>query len=253
MLQKSVIGHCRDQAFDFLYGYPNRLSSAAQVRAGFTVIGQMQRLVLVLNFRPYVERYLRARLPAAIIAAPLDALTRLRARFTRSGAVASLEPTEIETFDIRFDELWRRFSAQPLVPVTGVRDSRFLNWRFARCPYRQFTKLAVEDSRNRQLVGYAVYAVEGRAATIFDILALPGDRYIEGVLTHIIEHLRQRRIQTVSFMYFGNSSVSDAFRAAGFTRRHRERDIVVYPFRHSRAGNAIAVQQNWFMTEADFD
>lgn len=100
----------------------------------------------------------------------MDWLVKRRCIPRFPGSAVTVVP--VERFANEIDQLWRRASAG--YDFALVRDSNYLNWRFADCPTPYKMWAAV---RNRQTVGYLVTSADRNApvAAIVDLFTENGD------------------------------------------------------------------------------
>jgi hypothetical protein len=77
---------------------------------------------------------------------------------------------DVKSFDEKFDRFWEKISKD--YRAVQVRDSRFLNWRFFKCPYLTYRVLAA--IKENEMLGYIVIRDEHANGThegvIVDIL-----------------------------------------------------------------------------------
>jgi len=70
---------------------------------------------------------------------------------------------EVPAFDARADRLWTRCQSE--LPVSAVRDARYLNWRYARHPEVCYRLLVVRRRLSDEWAGLAVLRLGGGKAT----------------------------------------------------------------------------------------
>lgn len=143
-LYTRVARHLWEQlaASDFActYGFTNRFSTRLTLES----LGRARVGALPLRLR---------------ILAPLRALADLAGR--PASAPAAPDPGAgapgvrvLDSFDARFDALWERLSAR--ADVAGVRDARYLHWRYLARPDARYEILAAEADPGA-LEGYLVW------------------------------------------------------------------------------------------------
>ncbi|GAG47926.1 unnamed protein product, partial [marine sediment metagenome] len=76
-LQRANIAACKEDQFDFLYGYPNKKSQPVQLRAGFKVVGGAYRMVRILRSDDYINRHINQAMLSKIISKPVDILQKV--------------------------------------------------------------------------------------------------------------------------------------------------------------------------------
>jgi len=134
--------------------------------------GRMRVVALVKPFDwPYVvQRATGIKLPAKITAWATAGAQRAKTTHANPPAMPGVDVFNLETFDDRVDDLWRRCSRKH--QVIGIRDADFLNWRFSARPDASYVCLAA--ARGAHIVGYLIYRVVerdgGRLGYLVDFL-----------------------------------------------------------------------------------
>ncbi|HMJ11799.1 MAG TPA: hypothetical protein VK524_10325, partial [Polyangiaceae bacterium] len=164
-LQRTAADAARQSAA-FVYGFPNQKAVPVFRRLGFSELGTVCRFVRVLDYAPYLDRYLKRPALAHALARGLNTLAPLR-------RPSSLVPSRryasewLERFDERFDTLER--ASLLGVPVRGQRTAAFLNWRFSAKPGFKGRVFTCFERGSRALCAYAVVELEPEAAYVRDL------------------------------------------------------------------------------------
>jgi hypothetical protein len=217
MLARATLGAVGN-GVDFIYGLPNEQSASVFKRVGYNLDVALKRYVKVLR----VERYLRSRIPLKparlAVAGLADPALRLVSRETWRPA-RGRQVREITTFDSRFDDLWERGSAA--VPTTVERTASFLDWRYSRCPLRQYTTLALTLKASERLLGYAVCFVGGdEQVSVVDVFSDGGEAGAEtDMLAGVVRWARARGAASVLFELSGAPRLEEALVDLGFKPR----------------------------------
>lgn len=162
-----------------------------------------------------------------------------------------VEVSEIARFGHDIDQLWRRVAGQH--QALAVRDSAFLNWRFADCPALEYRRFVAQ--RDGQTVGYSVLRAtaptELRQGVIVDLFAAPEDtEALTTLLAHALEFFRGG----VASIECGTSSpqVSAALQKAGFhcVRTHIPTAVVTCDELRTEIERT---KDGWFLSKADHD
>jgi hypothetical protein len=179
-----------------LYGFPNAKSEPVVRRLGYEVAGQMVRYVRVLRSADYLP----ADLPRAVrhaVGATADWFTRAWHRARQAQGSTGMCTQWLDRPDSRFDALWAAQSAQPI--LLGVRDCRYLTWRFEQKPWKTFRFLTL-NSRSDGLVAYAATEVAARVLHIRDLLWHPAHPHsLELLLTALFRDAHSDGHSSVSF------------------------------------------------------
>ena len=225
---------------ELLLSTPNALSEAVVGRAGSRRIGELVRRARMVRSARYLARYVPA--PAATLAgAVIDRARRLlAARVPRDG----LDAEWIERPDARFDDLWARAAPRDL--LIGVRDARFLAWRFSDCPLHRYRFLALTTGATRTLAGYAAVRLDETTLHVEDFLVDPSVAAASRRLWIELEREAWRAgVASASVEFFGTSRVHRDIEAAGWSVRSRRSFFVAVD-----AGEKLLPEEHWYFTTA---
>jgi hypothetical protein len=232
------------QTMDVLLGLPDTKAIALCKRLDSHLSGQMRHYTRVVRSLPYLERILPRWLarPASRLVDLLDsaaaslqlALTATRADWT-------------SVFDISFDELWEATDKQGL--VIGVRDSRFLTWRFGQQPAQSFRTLVVRRGRNEALRSYFVCQTRDDSLVIKDLLGRGSDRDLATGLLAVVQRARAMGLKSVQLQLMASDRLYRVCRRAGFSHRGSRPFFAVV----SERLRAAVAGASWYVTQADED
>jgi hypothetical protein len=181
-------------------GMPNRMWFEGEERAFVDIVDSMvhpdHRLGLkrpglfIKTAQPFLEEYGRPDRDLAFFGWPIERAWPINKRFLgyqqiRSEVVLAREPgpgpgdlpdgvERIERFGPEAERLYRR--CLDGWGLSGIRDDRFLNWRYVTNPFYRYVCIGVRRS-DGELAGYAVYRPSGGngPALLVDFLAHPDD------------------------------------------------------------------------------
>ncbi len=228
-----------------LYGLPNKQSEAVLRRVGYKLVGKMVRRVRVLRSTEYLARHMPSWI--ASIAGPVIDRLRLGAVAIKRLWNRGFRTQWVEKADQRFDELWQR-AAIPNT-LTGVRDSKFLNWRFTDCPLGKYAFFTVFSAVGH-LVAYAVCEVQQQNFHVHDFLVDPDAR---GAWARLWLDLTQeafgRGSVSLSTEFLGSEAMQGALLAAGLIAREERPFYVI----GDEAWADKLQAQYWYVTAADED
>lgn len=229
-----------------LYGIPNPRSLAAERRAGYRPVGAMIRRVRVLRVAPYLARHLPS-LAARLAGALADPLLLLASRI-RALPATGFRTQWLDRPDERFDDLFAR--AQRAGTMMGVRDRRFLDWRFVRCPFGKHRFFAVVSERDGRLAAYAVCDSHDRSLHVRDFLADPA---LPPAFTRLWSDLalaaHRAGHESLSVEVLGPAALHRRLGAEGLIARERQPVLAVLPGELAH----LADEERWFLTNADDD
>jgi len=206
----------------------------------------MVRRVRVLRVAPYLSRHLPALLGRAIgaLADPLLLLAcRIRALPARGYACGWISKP-----DERFDDLWAR-SRQPGTLV-GVRDRRFLEWRFGDYPFRAHRFFTVVSQPDGRLSAYAACESSGSTLQVRDFLVDPAQ---PGAGTRLWADLalaaHREGHDSLAVEFLGGAGIQQSLAKAGLLARERGPVHAVLPDGFAE----LADEERWYLTNADDD
>lgn len=227
-----------------LYGFPNAKSEPVVRRLGYEVAGQMVRYVRVLRSADYLP----ARLPRAVrqaLGTTADWCTRTLHRACRVQGLTGMCTQWLDQPDSRFDALWAAQSALPV--LLGVRDRRYLTWRFEQKPWKTFRFLTL-NSRSDGLVAYAATEVASRVLHIRDLLWHPAHPYsLELLLAALFRDAHSDGHSSVSFELLAPAAWQQTLLRLGMVPRGKRQVMF------TTAGIDLPCQTAWYLTNADED
>ncbi|MCP4580781.1 MAG: GNAT family N-acetyltransferase [candidate division Zixibacteria bacterium] len=250
-LQQAVNADYKNTDIEFAYATPNVISEKVGQGAGFKVIGRTVRMVKILKSYGYLKKILRISFLAKLLAEPFDILLKLKSKEKLYKNSDEYACDIVDSYDERFDELWRKAKAQ--YPVIGERSSEALNWRFAKCSYKNYHTFTLARKQSGELLGYIVYQEIGKNIQIADCFAVDIGKNLNPLLSKFILYHRERDIDIITFYYFGNNSIINQVRKYGFVIRADNRSIIVevdenYPYRDD-----VLDKNSWHYLDGDND
>jgi hypothetical protein len=156
-------------AHDLLYGFPNTKSLPVVKRIGYTQLGEFTKFVMPLRYGPELRRWL-PKWMTGMVGSALDILHPIyfRPRFPmRSGWRGQWA----DQADDRLDAFWEH--ARQFDGIIGVRDRRFLAWRFFERPDHRYRLFLLTRGPSDALSAYAVCEALNDTMHIRDLLADP--------------------------------------------------------------------------------
>jgi hypothetical protein len=208
-------------------------------------------MVKVLKSTGYLKRALGDSLLASVLAPLVNVTLRVMSKESRRMTKWHYRGEITSGFDRRFDRLWERAAGS--YPLIGERTSRFLSWRFARCPYRNYRTFALKNIRSGELLGYIVYYVVDNSLHIADCLAANQLGALSALMAGFIRYARRSGFSRMSIQFFGNDQFKRRLEEWNFVERADRRNVVAYPSPESKAAGAVLEPDNWYFLEADND
>jgi GNAT superfamily N-acetyltransferase len=251
-----------EEGIAFTYGFPSQAPYlTAMNRAGFRNIGAVPLLITPLNPERLAMRTTHSRVLAET-ASIARRVWRTPAPVPRQRALPGLEIEEVKSFDSSFAFFWDR--VQHRFPIMVVRDSTYLNWRFADMPTREYTTFAARSEG--EIRGFIVLRVaplgQFSAGLIVDLVV---EASAEGraagrlLIDQAYSHLRERDVDILASLALRHTDEFRLLRSRGFWvcpkfLEPRPFRLVVRCHDEERSASRLAYDlRNWFVTMGDYD
>jgi GNAT superfamily N-acetyltransferase len=145
---------CARQRIEFTLYVPNDLSLKGLIRKlACESLGSLTLMFYPLRPGEIAERRCQGKLVRGLLANAMRFTSRSTSR-SRDTAVsgAQIQCVEVTAFGKMFDSFWHRVENK--YPCMAVRDSAFMNWRYATAPSRQYQTIFA--TQGDHLLGYLV-------------------------------------------------------------------------------------------------
>lgn len=246
-LQRAVVACLGQNSLEFIYGISNRKSEPAQLRAGYVLLGKIERWAKLLKIR----KYFKPPFPHWLISRPLDSILRALSRETRYRKGESYTVHRLEFFDQRFDHLWDKASKQ--FKIIGQRSKEYLNWRYGKSPHRNYHIFSLIHKDTQEIWGYIVYYLQDQVCFIADMLFLDFGSTFETLLSEFILYLRGQDVESISILLFGCPTLAEKLRSFGFHPREEDSSVMIYLDKNYPCSDFILNRNNWLLLEGDRD
>jgi len=250
MLQRRLAALVDEGRFAFLLAYPNKLALPVFQRIGYKKVGDAQAWVKPLRAGYKLRRYLRNPVFTAVAAVPANGLMAAIDRVRCRSRVSVRRETQ-KTADERFDSLWGGAAAN--FPLTTVRSSAYLNWRYAGFTTMEYQLFTATDPASGALVGYVAYSTDGPKASVADLFARTTAEAFEVVLPAFVQQMRRRRADTVFFAYVGGDEVAAHLKRLGFFYRPDNPRALLAYVGAGKEDDFVLHANNWFATDGEVD
>lgn len=249
-LTRDHAGVFRDLGILFGYGVPNTdHGKVGSVLLNYRDICSLSTLWRRLNWR-HTLRHRYPTLPAPAIGAvsrTWAAIEHFRLRHADGVLVR-----QVERFDSAVDNLWQR--ARDRYSILAVRDSRYLNWRYADHPQKQYVIFQAEAQD--RLVGFIVLrlaeSAPDKVGMIMDLFT-EADPTTQAVLVRqALRWFLSRDADYVLCRLVPTDPVTATFHDCGFSEHSAfpSQQVICAPF--DRAAN-LANAPSWHLGWGDFD
>ena len=208
-------------AADLLYSHPNEKMQLIHERVGHSRVGMMQRYAKPLR----IANRLSSKIPDAV-AGVIDASIGRVVTSSKAGWLHRYQhqmTVEEAKFGDEFDRLFDRIGAQRT--FLGVRDSRYLDWRYRQYPNVSFQVICARDGD--QLEGYLILMRQSEAAFIQDIF-YRNESVANDLLMKAIAFSRRQKMQSISMTLLEQSEVISILEPLGFRLRPGQSNMFSY-------------------------
>jgi hypothetical protein len=247
---RAVYDTWRAAGIPFVIGLPNERWGSRSGALGWQALFPLQWLVRPLRPEAILAR--RLRLPAVARLAWLGAAWRgfWRMRLPRDPA---FQTRMVERAGPEFDELWRCGAD---APVSVVRDSAWVNWRYLDAPARAYRVVLAE--RAGQPVGYAAYRVEahrgGQAGFIGELFTPQADTRARRMLIgRALQALHAAGADNAIALAVPGSPVYQDLKGAGFLHGRGAFSVQIVPLDPALPMDVLRDPRSWNMAGGDFD
>ena len=223
MVQRAIMESARSYGFEFLYGYPNKGAAPIFPRLRYKKIGETSLWVKPLRTAPQLKKFIHpiAAHLGGLFADRLLAANDLRLALTRPGG---LRTSKTPQPDNRFDLLWER--AQHRLPIAGVRNAEYLQWRYMDHPTQKYAFFALERESDGVLHGYVAYRVHEDKVFIEDLFCDGDLANTEALLLRFAMRMRREGFASVCVTFVGDDRVLHALERLQFIRRAGSRNLI---------------------------
>lgn len=166
-----------------------------------------------------------------------------------------IEIRAIDSFDERFDLFWDKAKEQ--YGIIGVRDQRYLNWRYNR-PGSKY-QIYIAETEN-EVVGYIVTGVKRNGGMtigyIIDLLVMNTSGVIATLIREALYGLISQKVDFVLCWVLPNTEAYGTLRKFEFIEREDfpSVNIVYYIFNSEEIDEAFLKEvKNWYLTMGDSD
>lgn len=246
-LQRAAVASMNQNNFKFIYGISNRKAEPVQLRVGYVLLGKFDRWAKLLK----TTKYFKASPLHWLMSKPLDFIMKNLSKEGRYRRTEGYTIEKLNSFDQRFDLLWKKASRQ--FNIIGERSKDYLNWRYLQSPHKNYHLFSLARKDNQEVWGYIVYYIENKVGFIADMLFLNFGSAFESLLSEFILYLRGQDVESISILLFGCLPLEKKLKSFGFVRREEESRILVYLDKNSPYADFVLNGSNWLLLEGDRD
>jgi hypothetical protein len=248
-LRQAARAGVNQREVEFLYGHPNAAAAGAHQKAGNTVVGRMVRYARPLRTAGHLERRLRSRILSRAAGAVVDPLLRLASKGFRHRPSHRLQVVSGCRFDERFDRLCEEHAQA--AAVVGVRDARYLNWRYADNPQYESHAILAEDAG--RLCGYLVFTSSDDQLYIKDVFPPSDAGVLRDLIAAAIREGDRQGMHSVSLTVLESNPVVPVLEEFGLSQRPDDSQMFAYAPADSPLHQSVLNPHAWYLTVGDRD
>jgi hypothetical protein len=235
---------------DFLYAHPNDRMAVIHGRVGHRPIGTMVRLAKPLRIGTFVAERISSPRLGAIAGGFLDPVRRWTDLTVRHNGNLTVRPAEAGMIDQRFDDLFRR-SVEGFKGIVGVRDSRYLRWRYADNPLYRTDMFIAED--RQQLAGYLLYVRRDNEVHVKDIFPMHQPAIAQALVAGLTREGYRAGWRSISMTMLETNPLRPMLQALGFRQRGETSQMFGYCPDDRPWSAAVYDKDAWWLTVGDRD
>jgi len=234
---------------DFLYAHPNAKMQLIHEKVGHSPVGTMVRYAKPLRTGKHWKGRLKGTWLPAVAGKLTDVALHVRSPEWRHRPTFSTRLVESPVFDGRFDRLFER--AEATRRVLGVRDSRYLDWRYARNPLYRTHAILAEDGE--QLAGYLLFTRGQAMVHVKDVLVAGGRAAQRDLIAALIRLSRKTRSASISAAVLEGHPLEGTLTRFGFARRPDCSQMFGYAPMESPLREVVLDRSSWMVSVGDRD
>lgn len=248
-LQKAVTFHCAENEIDFIYGFPNKQSEAVHLRAGYRILSGISRLTKLLKTRSKTEKYVNPKV-AKLLSPMADFALSSLSLIQKYAGLSGYYCEELNSFDERFDKLWKRTLDR--VPVIVERNSVYLDWRYKKSPHKKYEIFTLTNTKQERLFGYIVYYRKNKRVVISDIL-YENPKIALGLMSEFTITMRQRDLDEITITTLEGSQFTSWLKKSIFFHGKEEGNFITFLREDLPGDSPLLNPRNWLIFRGDGD
>gem|GEM_PF-5805839 len=233
------------------------LRAFAERFLGYRDVDTVPQFIRILDASAFLRRRFERRLLRLFLELPLRFVLKgfdMLAFFCYTASGRKYEIRKIERFDIKYDDLWSRASSG--IGIAVVRDSAYLNWRYADNPLCNNETWTAIDSSGRS-VGFIVFTTVPETHETGVILELVIDPACPGVTVTLLRKalsvMKGEGVVTAAFWAFQHQRAVRALRKMGFRKKEQNLFLQVRNLSEKLDWDELTDGKKWYISMGDND
>ena len=234
----------------FMTAFPIRIETILGLKKiGWEEVAKLPVLVYPIRFRGILNRYLHFMPLSLLVGGVARFFYSLLYGLKRERGTERFEIEKVGRLDDQFDGFCQKTSS--LCPAIGIRNRKYLTWRYLRHPTRNYT--IYRAKKNGEMRGYIVLRkvelLGFNSAVIVDLLALD-DAVLLALVDRGIRHSQQEGVDLLGFMVPQDHFYFKIMRRGGFLPSLKTFLFMVYPHSDKKM---IVSPEKWYVNWGDTD
>jgi len=210
----------------------------------------MIRLAKPLRLGAFITEKLGVPRLGAVAGAVLDPVRRWTDLIVRRPSNLRVRAAEWTEVDSRFDDLFRR-TVKGFTGVGGVRDARYLRWRYRDNPLYTTDMLLAED--DGKPAGYLLFVKEGDEVHVKDIFPMHQPAVVLALVAELTRAGYGDGWRSISMTILESNPLRPTLQSIGFRRRAETSQMFGYCPAERPWSAAVFDQSAWWLTVGDRD
>jgi hypothetical protein len=214
LLMQEALAAAKQLGLGRVYGWPNEKSIVLFKRFPTAELGQVKIFRRYFNWSTMFAEKM-PRIPAFLLGGVVKSLDVFFCTLSQLVLNRFFSIKHHDDFGDEFDELWTK--SRERYDEIGVRDSRFLNWRFGKnsdCNHTVFTLYSRKDGKPAAYIVYRELTAE--SVEISDFLALDGQFTERALFRAFCNYIRKSGTLKISLPFAGNQKTRRNLLVSGF-------------------------------------
>jgi GNAT superfamily N-acetyltransferase len=256
---QKLISDMKKEGISYVYGFPNENALPGHRKLNCIELFNLHIMIRPINMKNISKKRVANNL-LGLLANIAGRLTfKLFYRPKKPQAEIGVKIKTISEFDSRFDDFWEKVKKDHNILLK--RDSKYLNWRYTKCPEKEYKIYAAE--KDNEILAWVVVRVLKRFdldnGAIVDLLGLHNhENVMHALIMKVVEDLKQKKVDLVACSIPKTSSYYNLLRKCGFATcpkklNPKEEPMILYPLTNDTTLDYIKNPSNWYITWGDTD
>ena len=219
------------------------------LKTGWKEVVRLPVLVFPIRFYGIINHTLHLKLVSLLVAAVARCFYFFLFGWRKKKKRDGVEIKRVHELDEQFDLFWEK--AISLYPIMGVRDRKYLNWRYLKHPTRNYAiyRAFWKEEMKGYIVLRKVELLDFNSSVIVDLLALDGE-ILHELVEKGIEHSMREGTDLLGFMVPRPHPYYQSLRRKGFLPSLKTFHFLVYS--HGKE-ERLFDPKGWYVTWGDTD